>query len=84
MKKIYILVETNDVHEQRVDVFDDWRGAEAEMVDRVEEMLKSGREVITEEDKGDFYDIHFNYAWVAGDISGDGFEYDWHIYEREV
>ena len=81
MKKISILVETDECHNQWLTTFDSWGEARNSMLERFHNLL--------EEDLSSFereYDfgIHFNNAWMSREVSKDEFEHNWHIYELEV
>lgn len=81
MKKIYILVETNEAHDQKVDIFGTREEAANAMRKAFTETLSPDAR---EEDESDFYQLNSDWAWMSGDVSRGDWEYDWHIYELEV
>lgn len=81
MKKIYILIQTDEGHAQKVDIFG--TRIEAEIAMR-KAFLITLRPDTRPEDEGDFYRVHNDWAWMSGDVSRGGWEYDWHIWEKEV
>ena len=81
MKKIiYILVEGNEVHNQKLDAFGTREEAETAMRERFFALLSPDAR---EEDR-DGFEIHFNWAWISPELSKDDWEYDWQIWEKEV
>ena len=82
MKKIiYILVEGNEVHNQKLDVFKTREEAENAMRERFFALLSPEAR---EEDRGEFYAIHFNWAWISQEFSKDDCEVDWQIWGKEM
>lgn len=80
-KKIWILVETNEAHGQKLEIYG--TSVEAEIAMR-KAFLATLSPDTRLEDEDDFYRAHIDWAWMSGDVSGGGLEYDWHIYEREL
>lgn len=81
MKKIYILVEGNEVNNQKLDVFRTREEAENAMRERFFAILSPDA---GEENKGEFYEIHFDWAWISWELSKDELETNWQIWEKEV
>lgn len=81
MKKIYILVEGNEIHNQQLDVFGTREEAETAMRERFFAILSPDAR---EEDRGEFYEIHSDWAWINWELSKDELETDWQIWEKEV
>ena len=81
MKKIYILVEGNEIHNQQLDVFGTREEAETAMRERFFALLSPDAR---EKDRGEFYKIHSDWAWINWELSKDELETDWQIWEKEV
>ena len=80
-KKIWILVETNEAHDQKLEIYG--TSVEAEIAIR-KAFLATLSPDTRLEDEDDFYRAHIDWAWMSGDVSASGWEYDWRIYEREL
>ena len=80
-KKIWILVETNEAHDQKLEIYG--TSVEAEIAMR-KAFLATLSPDARPEDEGDFYRVHNDRAWMSGNVSKGGWGCTWHIYEREL